>query len=780
VASWCVRAPFAATLATVVLALGVSVGVAALTGAALPPLAPFYLAVFTSAAYGGLRSGLLALALSGGAAILLWFRATPVPAGEQYASLALFLGVGLVLTVLTRGIGNSRAALSAKRAPREHPGAGQEETAAALLQTLFVRLPVAFAFVSPELRLARVNDELCRLAQCEPAQLLGREVSEVLPGLEPSLPDDLRRVLETGHSVARDLEARTWDGGPRWFHANYYRATQGDRILGAALVLHDVTERRRSEDALRESEERFRLVARAAHDAVRDWDVRDNTIWWSDALATLFGYAASDVEPTFDWWIARIHENDQPEVLQSASGVSTGTSDHWTSEYRFRRADGSYAVVQDRGFVLRDEAGRPLRVIGAMSDVTAERNRAAERRALLERERAARAEAERVSHIKDEFLATLSHELRTPLNAMLGWCELLLTGRLDAAQSSRAIEIIRRNAQAQARLIGDLLDMSRIITGRMHLEVATTDLGAILAAAIETVRPAAEARQVRLVDQLEPGVRVNGDPARLQQVAWNLLSNAVKFTPEGGQVTVTAKRAASIAHVTVTDTGLGIQPSMVEEIFDRFRQLDVSPGRRHGGLGLGLAIVRHLVELHGGTVAARSGGEDQGATFTVSLPLAADVPEEEAGSEQAGGPHPAPSLRNLRVLVVEDEPDSREWLAHVLEDHEARVFTAESVEDALEQFEVVRPDVLVSDIAMPDHDGYDLIRAIRARPAERGGLVAAIALTAFGRAEDRQRSIQHGFHVHLTKPVKPWDLATTVARLAGEARPFSPARVPRR
>jgi PAS domain S-box-containing protein len=672
-----------------------------------------------------------------------------------------------------------------RRAPRAAGSGGAAllggDEAAALLDTLFAHGPGAFGFVSPALRFVRVNAALCRLAGCDPERLLGRRVADALPEAEPGLTRDLGDVLATGHPVTRDLEARTSAGERRWFQATYYPVSPDGEVLGAALVLDEVTERRRSEDALRRSEERFRLVTRATQDAVRDWDVCTNAVWWSDALSTLFGYDPAAVEPTFDWWVSRIHPEDVPAVLDGAWDVRTGTSDDWIAEYRFRRADGRYATVEDRGFVLRDEHGRPFRVLGAMSDVTIERTAAEERRALLERERAARAEAERASHIKDEFLATLSHELRTPLNAMLGWCELLLTGRLDAAQSSRAVEIIRRNAQAQARLIGDLLDMSRIITGQMRLDVATIDLSAVLAAAIETVRPAAEARQVTLVDTLEPGVRINGDPARLQQVAWNLLSNAVKFTPEGGQVTVTVQRADSSGEVSVTDTGLGIHPSMIEEVFERFRQLDVSPGRRHGGLGLGLAIVRHLVELHGGTVTARSGGDDQGATFTVTLPLAADTPEDGARyADRAGALYPWPSLRDVRVLVVDDETDGREWLARVLEDSQARVFTAESVADALEQFEAVRPDVLVSDIAMPGHDGYELIGSIRARPPERGGAVPAIALTALARAEDRQRSLQYGYQVHLTKPVKAWDLASTVARLAGGARTLSPARVPRR
>jgi PAS domain S-box-containing protein len=470
------------------------------------------------------------------------------------------------------------------RAPATPTDAGAARLAtretAALIDTFFTffeRGPAAFGLVTPALRFARANEALCRLTGFDAADLPGRPVAEALAPFEPALTADARQVLATAHPVTRTVETGDGAGDRRCYHVTHYPIRLGERILGVALALEDVTDQRRGEEALRESEERFRLVTRATRDAVRDWHVRSNRVWWSDALSTLFGYEPAAVEPTFDWWVARIHPDDLPSVLGGARAVETGSHDYWTSEYRFRRADGDYAVVRDRGFVLRDERGHPLRVVGAMSDITAERHAAAERRALLERERAARAEAERVSHIKDEFLATLSHELRTPLNAMLGWCELLLTGRLDAAQTARAVEIVRRNAQAQARLIGDLLDMSRIITGKMRLDVVTTDLAVVVSAAVETVRPAAEARHVTLVESIEAGVRVNGDPARLQQVAWNLLSNAVKFTPEGGQVTVRVRRTDSMAEISVTDTGLGIHPSMIDEVFDRFRQVDASP-----------------------------------------------------------------------------------------------------------------------------------------------------------------------------------------------------------
>lgn len=396
-----------------------------------------------------------------------------------------------------------------------------------------------------------------------------------------------------------------------------------------------------------------------------------------------------------------------------------------------------------------------------------------EREQLLERERAARAEAERMSALKDEFLATLSHELRTPLSAILGWAQVIGSRPMGEDELHRAVQVIERNARAQTRLIEDLLDMSRITSGQVRLDVQPVDPAAFVDAALETVRPAAEAKGVRLEKLLDRKAGpISGDPGRLQQIVWNLLSNAIKFTPRDGKVQVTLARVDSHVEIGVADTGMGIGPDFLPHVFDRFRQADGSSTRRHGGLGIGLAIARHLAELHGGMLRARSDGEGRGASFFIDLPLAAvhrASPSEARPS--AGAPAPAvrafvpQDLSGLTVLVVDDHADARELIQRVLEDCRARVVTAGSVREAVALLAGLRPDILVSDIGMPDEDGYDLLR--RVRSLDGGGTIPAIALTAFARSDDRTRALRAGFRMHVSKPVEPAELVATVANVAG-------------
>lgn len=387
----------------------------------------------------------------------------------------------------------------------------------------------------------------------------------------------------------------------------------------------------------------------------------------------------------------------------------------------------------------------------------------------------ARRRVEETNRLKDEFLATVSHELRTPLTAIVGWSMLLRTNTLDEATVARGLETIERNGKAQAQLIEDLMDVSRIITGKLRLDVQTVELASVIEAAIESVHLAAEAKAIRLETILDPlAGPISGDPARLQQIVWNLLSNAIKFTPKKGCVQIRLERINSHIEIIVSDTGTGISPEFLPHVFDRFRQADGTSTRTHGGLGLGLAIVRHLVEQHGGTVRADSRVEEKGATFTVSLPLMIvhrelDHEEERRHpkGESASGLTCPPELDGLKVLVVDDEPDARQLLAVVLQQCGADVTMAASVEEALSAFERIKPDVLVSDIGMPGEDGYSLIRKIRALPAERGGRIPAAALTAYAGAEDRKRALLAGFHLHIPKPVDPMELVAVVATLAG-------------
>jgi CheY-like chemotaxis protein len=391
--------------------------------------------------------------------------------------------------------------------------------------------------------------------------------------------------------------------------------------------------------------------------------------------------------------------------------------------------------------------------------------------------------------MKDEFLATLSHELRTPLNSVLGWARLLRTRSFDEATTARALETIERNAKSQAQLIEDILDVSRIIRGKLHLNLRPIRLAPVIEAAIDSVRPSAEAKSIQLEAVLDPMVDlVAGDPDRLQQIVWNLLTNAIKFTPEGGKIEVRSLRVGSHAQIQVSDTGIGISPEFLPYVFDRFRQADSTTTRSHSGLGLGLAIVRHLVELHGGSVYADSAGEGQGSTFTVQLrlhncaeeqgnsaesqeitPEESELKQERDDSLQGTSGETSVTLSGLRVLIVDDEPDVRDLITTVVEESGAKAIAVESVPEAIKELEQWQPDVLVSDIAMPVEDGYTLIRKVRDIEAERGGLLPAVALTAYVREEDCEQAIASGFQMHISKPVDTTKLVMALARLAGRS-----------
>jgi len=391
---------------------------------------------------------------------------------------------------------------------------------------------------------------------------------------------------------------------------------------------------------------------------------------------------------------------------------------------------------------------------------------------------AAREIAEGANRAKDQFLSLLSHELRTPLNAVYGWVTMLERGSLDADQSRRALQIIIRNVNAQVRLVDDLLDLSRVGSGRLRLNVRPVDLRTVVEDALEGIRPAADAKAIRLQPVLaSPGGPVSGDPDRLQQVVWNLLSNAVKFTPTGGRVQIQLQRVDSHVEILVSDTGEGIAADLLPHVFDRFRQGDSSSTRKHGGLGLGLTLVRSLVELHGGRVFAESSGEGLGATFVVRLPLMlANIPDRpvEPGpsrSTKAAAAASAPSLAGVRILIVDDDPNAVELNEQILTQAGGEVQRSAGGNEALPLLRHWLPDVLVSDIEMPGVDGYSLIRRVRALEPDRGGKTPAVALSAYGRPEDRVRSLMAGFNFHVSKPVEPSELVTIVASLAGRVAP---------
>jgi PAS domain S-box-containing protein len=427
-------------------------------------------------------------------------------------------------------------------------------------------------------------------------------------------------------------------------------------------------------------------------------------------------------------------------------------------------------------FISTDESGR--RYVEADRALAEELGRRAalalDSAQLFDEASTERRRAEEANRAKDEFLAVVSHELRTPLTAILGYSSMLRAGNLREAARARAVEVIERNARTQAQLIEDILDISRVVSGKLHLNIEATDLRQVVLNALDAVRPAADARGIALVTHFEPGLpALSGDPERLQQVVWNLLSNAIKFTPPGGRVSVGLSAVGGQSELVVSDTGRGIPAAFLPYVFDRFRQADASSTRSHGGLGLGLAIVKHLVELHGGTIEARSPGEGLGSTFIVRLPRAAPraapPPSARAPTEGFAGLACPPELEGLRVLVVDDQADARALLTTVLESCASQVTAVGSAAEALRALDDRPFDVLISDVGMPDMDGYALIRQVRQRPPERGGRIPAVALTAFARTDDRTRALLAGFSMHLAKPIEPDELVVVVASLLRRA-----------
>jgi PAS domain S-box-containing protein len=460
-------------------------------------------------------------------------------------------------------------------------------------------------------------------------------------------------------------------------------------------------------------------------------------------------------------WADFVHPEDR-EVCLAAVQTAFERQEEYAIEYRVLRADGEYRWILDRARPRRDAAGRFAGFVGTAFDVTEQKN--ARMAAALEHARLYK-EAQEANRVKDEFLATLSHELRTPLNAIVGWSHVLQQGPPDAPTVRRAADIIARNAQAQVQLISDLLDVSRIVAGKLRLNPGVVDLGAVVDAALDAVRPSTTARELTVGARVDRGARVWGDADRLQQIAWNLLTNAVKFTPRGGRIDVTLESQGGEHVLTVRDDGPGIEPGFLPYVFDRFRQADASTTRHHGGLGLGMAIVRHLVEAHGGQVMAHNRADGPGAVFTVRLP-ATTREEVPKGGFMPAGETPSDVLADVRVLVVDDEDDSREIVSTVLARQGADVLAASGAAEAFELVRSARPHVLVADIQMPGEDGYSLLRRLRALPADQGGLIPAASLSAYAGQEHRHAAFLAGFQTHLAKPVSPSEVVAAVAALA--------------
>lgn len=488
---------------------------------------------------------------------------------------------------------------------------------------------------------------------------------------------------------------------------------------------------------------------------------------WNTAAERIFGYTAEEMvgQPIMRLLPPDRLEEEDRILSQLRAGLRV---DHFQTQRLTK--DGRLIFVSLTISPIRNDDGHIVGASKIARDITAQKEFENERDRLLQRERELRLEAERANRIKNEFLAMLSHELRTPLTAISGWAQILNTSRLNEETVHRAAEVIQRNTLLQTQLIDELLDMNRILMGKLRLDLQSVDLCTIIETAMESVEPTSNAKGIKLVKILDPRAgTVRGDPTRLQQIVWNLLSNSVKFTPENGTVKICLSRVNSHVELEVSDTGIGIEADFLPFVFDRFSQLDTSSTRRHGGLGLGLAIVKHLVELHGGTIHAKSAGLGEGSTFRINLPFPAALPRTYTEVHphtptSSVGSWDAPSLSGRKLLVVDDDKDAADLVTHLLSEAGAEVVQTHSAPQALSIAEADHFDAIISDIGMPEMDGFELIHEIRRFPGSRGQL-PAIALTAFGRSEDRRNAMIAGFDVFLSKPIDSSELMATVARV---------------
>lgn len=564
----------------------------------------------------------------------------------------------------------------------------------------------------------------------------------------------------------------TAKGTPKWWDVSVAPILNAEgRPVRLISTSRDITERKEQENALRVNEIRFRTLTETIPQLV--WTCRPDG--YCGYLSNRWmEYTGTTLEQNLGYgWLRVVHPDDAAKT-QEVWEHAVATSDTYQTEFRLRRADGVYRWHLSRALRVSDEMGNTVKWFGTSTDIEDHKQAEAERLEMLEREQVLRSKAEEANRLKDEFVATVSHELRTPLNAILGWARMMRAGTLDEMTTRKAVEVIERSAETQARLIDDLLDMSRIITGKLRLDLKTLDPATVVRAALETVLPTARAKDITIQSDFDPQVNgIVGDANRLQQVAWNLLSNAIKFTPKNGHIHVRLTTENSQAVIIVRDSGQGIAPEFLPYVFDRFRQADASSIRKHGGLGLGLSIARHLIELHGGTITVESKGENQGATFTVRLPiLPVQMPNVRSDAESAAPINlPAPNteaiLSGLFILAVDDEPDARQLLAQILTAYGATVTTTDNAESALEIIKQQQPDLLVSDIGMPNKDGYSLIRRVREFEHGNARRTPAIALTAYARPRDRMQALAAGFNHHVPKPVEPAELVTVITSLTG-------------
>lgn len=635
-----------------------------------------------------------------------------------------------------------------------------------------------FAF-DRELRLIAWNRAMQRITGLGRDEVLGKSVVEVFPFLHEGHEGFLLEALAGKESVCQNHPYGDVENGA--FECRYSPLTdEANSIAGGTAIITDITARKQAEEAVQSAYRQLAFHVESSPLAVIEWDSDFRVARWSKSAERLFGWKADEVigKHVNEWQF--VFDEDVDAVALVTNRQREGVEVQGVLRNRNYTRDGSILFCEWYNSVLRDDRGKLVSVLSLVLDVTTRQKAEEERAALLVRERDARRHAEEADRLKDEFLATLSHELRTPLTSILGWASMIRNNEVEGANAMRALETIERNARAQARLIDDLLDVSRIITGNLRLDLNPLNLTPIVEAAVDALRPTADVKDIQLrTEFISAECLVKGDPNRLRQVIWNLLSNAIKFTSRGGAVNISLYCVESNARLTVSDTGEGISETFLPYVFDRFRQAEASISRRQGGLGLGLAVVRHLVELHGGTIDAESEGLGKGSTFTVDLPLAqerrdpARAEERRRELERRRSRHDRVRLDGLHILLVEDDDDSRKLLGTMLKRYGAKVTSTKSAAEALEVFSDEVPDILISDIGMPDEDGYELIRKLRELPSDKGGTTPAIALTGYASRKDRERALAAGYHKHMAKPIEQAEIIAAIASLIGRPQTYS-------
>ncbi|MGI2908075.1 chemotaxis protein CheB [Tolypothrix sp. VBCCA 56010] len=643
------------------------------------------------------------------------------------------------------------------------------------LQNLLSSINIPIVMLGSDLRIRRFTPLARQILNLIPTDV-GRPLGDI--NLNLNIPDLEQQILEVINNLSvKEQEVQDHNG--RWYDLRIrpYR-TIDNKIDGAVVILVDIDALKRSADQLRQSRNYAEAIVETMREPLMVLDASLQVITANRAFYETFKVSPAQVEQRLIFELG----NGQWDIPQLRSLLEEIIpSDTLLSDFQNLEVEHEFEQIGRKVMLLNarkmSQANHQDMILLAIDDITQQKNLETERAQILSQEQSARAAAETANRIKDEFLSILSHELRNPLNSLVGWAQLLRSQKVDKNRLARGLQAIENNAKLQTQLIEDLLDISRVTSGKLRLNAYPIELAPIIRAAIEVVRVSVDAKQIQLESRLDAASqRISGDPMRLQQVVWNLLSNAIKFTPPQGRVEITLKYIDSIAQIQVSDTGKGISPDFLPYVFDRFRQADSTLTRQNTGLGLGLTIVRHLVELHGGTVEAESLGEGQGATFTVRLPLQTKIAESAVKSldlidiEMLVGD--IPSLAGVRVLIVDDAADVREVFTAVLEGYQAIVTTVASATDAIAIL-TANPseyDVLLSDISMPGEDGYTLIRRVRQLSAEAGGQIPAAALTAHARSEDRTEALAAGFQMHLTKPVAAEQLALAVATLAGRIR----------